>query len=143
MPSILQAWVTELGLRYQGVLLGAVRGCDGVPKEDPSKYVVRGIRQLCLVPFDAREIKLIPNGYMSVTPDKLVDGVVRMLDNLDHYPVHFLSHLMQAAEVIGRMHPDGDVTLTWLSIYQDFCDALHLRPERRRDLKRRMTEIRV
>ena len=51
MPSILQSWITDLGLRHQGVLLTAVRGCDTVPKEHVSKKLTRAYRGEILMPY--------------------------------------------------------------------------------------------
>jgi hypothetical protein len=34
--GILQEWVARLGLRHQGVLVTAIRGCATMPKEDAS-----------------------------------------------------------------------------------------------------------
>ena len=50
MPSILLPWVTELGLRHQGVLLSAIRGCDTAPRNDASKNLVRCLRAELLLP---------------------------------------------------------------------------------------------
>ncbi len=32
--SIVQPWAAKLGLRHQGVLVSAVRGCDSISRED-------------------------------------------------------------------------------------------------------------
>ena len=34
----------ELGLRHQGVLISAMRGCDTAPRSDPSKVIQRILR---------------------------------------------------------------------------------------------------
>ncbi|QDT39751.1 hypothetical protein Pan189_41600 [Stratiformator vulcanicus] len=48
--GILQDWVCRLGLRYQGVLLTVVRGCDTLPKDCDLKTLSRFLRYLILRP---------------------------------------------------------------------------------------------
>jgi hypothetical protein len=43
--SILQDWVQSLGLRQQGVILTAIRGCDTAPKLDTAKALTRSLRE--------------------------------------------------------------------------------------------------
>jgi hypothetical protein len=45
MPSILQDWVTTTGLRHQGVLMAAVRGCDTLPRPAAAKTIARYYRE--------------------------------------------------------------------------------------------------
>ena len=59
MPSVLKEWVTHLGLRHQGVLMACVRGCDNVPKEDPTKALARCLRDVLLNSFDPRPSSFI------------------------------------------------------------------------------------
>jgi hypothetical protein len=68
MKSILQAWVTELGLRHQGVLLTAVRGCDTWSKYSAEKPLIREMRGLILVAFDPRELEFA-EGFMTRFPE--------------------------------------------------------------------------
>ena len=44
VKSVLQDWVQELGLRFQGVLVSAIRGCDTVQRHDSSKVLARVYR---------------------------------------------------------------------------------------------------
>ena len=48
MTSVLQDWVQECSLRQQGVLVIALRGPDGVRKEDAAKPLVRTMRGLVM-----------------------------------------------------------------------------------------------
>lgn len=142
MPSILHDWVTTLTLRYQGVLMAAVRGCDGLPKEDPSKAIMRGIRQTVLVPFDARELEIGKN-FMSVSESELLKAFDDVIENHDGYPVHFIMHMIHAAEVIGYEHPDAHTRLIWLRFYQSMAHAFHFNSETREQLKSRMERNRL
>jgi hypothetical protein len=49
MTSVLQPWVQDLSLMMQSVLLGAIRGPDGVPKYSSAKNVVRWYRRCVLL----------------------------------------------------------------------------------------------
>lgn len=50
--SVLQDWVTELpGLRHQGVLISAVRGCDTAARHSADKKLVRSLRCAVLNAF--------------------------------------------------------------------------------------------
>ena len=42
--SILQPWVERIGLRHQGVIVSAMRGCDIAPRHDISKRIQRLLR---------------------------------------------------------------------------------------------------
>ena len=101
MPSVLKEWVTHLGLRHQGVLMSCVRGCDNVPKEDPAKALTRCLRGVLLNSFDPR-----PSSFIEHADDmELRDRMISVLKNHDHYPIHYIMHLMHGAEIIGYKWP--------------------------------------
>lgn len=138
VTGILQEWVAELGLRHQGVLLTAVRGCDTAPKEDASKAFSRAVRGVllnthCANPENSRSF------IESLTPGRIW---VRFEDlkksGFDSYPHHFVMHLIHACEIIGYCHPDQDMAHTFVRIYQEFCRKLHLQPEGPEALDRRL-----
>jgi hypothetical protein len=133
---VLQEWVWSLPWRQQSVLLCSLRGCDGLTKNDPSKFIVRNIRAVVLKDADPR------NAFISRrTP--LHEAVRLVAEDVDKYHVHFLMHMMHAAEIIGFKHPDGDVAQTWLDAYERLCAALHVNSEGALDLEERLgaTEI--
>lgn len=39
MPSIIQPWVENIGLRHQGVLVSAMRGCDTAPRHGAALWM--------------------------------------------------------------------------------------------------------
>jgi hypothetical protein len=140
--SILQDWVTALPIRYQGTLLAALRGCDGVPKNDVSKTIARGIRSVTLNPADDRELKH-KGGYMSFELEELIPAIHQFGKNMDHYPLHFVTHVLHAIEVIGYQHPTLTVSAKFTTAYKYLVRKLHLRPEPPMDLHDRMTEDRI
>ena len=136
--SILQSWVTGLTLRMQGVLVTGLRGCDGYPKEDWTKTVLRAIRNKVLVPADARELAY-KGGFMSYQTGELA---ALKLD-LDQYPVHFVTHIMHACEVIGYKHPDVDVRVEFFNFYLRLAQKMHLNIESELQFDARMMEDRI
>lgn len=137
MPSLLRDWVCELPLMMQGVLVAAVRGCDGIDKEDVTKPLVREYR-LCIMRNAKPMADLLgKGGFMDMAPS--FNGRVKQLcNNLDKYPLHFITHLMHAAEIIMHKHPDAQVRGRWSKLYYGIVDALHLQPESAHEMDKRL-----
>lgn len=134
MPSILQDWVEELPLRYQGVLVSAVRGCDVAVRSDPSKLLQRCLRAEFLCPASSN-----PRSFMETLSSAAVKERMRaFLRSFDHYPNHYVMHLMHAAEVVGYHHPAPLSALIWFKFYQELCLKLHVTPESKDALTRRL-----
>lgn len=118
---ILQPWVTKLGLRHQGALLSCVRGCDGIGKKDPSKALIRAMRDWYLVSFNEK-----PSSFIDKVSDfELGIRMEAFTNNFDHYPIHFVLHLMQGAAIIGYKRP-SDI---WRIFYYTMCHRMHVDPE--------------
>jgi hypothetical protein len=104
--AIQQDWTMTPGLRHQGVLMAAVRGCDTAVKEARSKTLVRYYRSAvlnthCANPRDAQSfIEVPPNALAFET------SVKGFMAEKDALPLHFVLHLMHAAEIVGYYHPD-------------------------------------
>jgi hypothetical protein len=100
--GVLQPWVKQLTLRHQGVLMACVRGCDSVPKEDATKALARCLRGTFLQSFDPK-----PSSFIEHVDDTVLrDRMVAVLKNLDHYPIHYIMHLMHGSEIIGYKWPE-------------------------------------
>jgi len=135
--SILQDWVTKLGLRHQGVLLGAIRGCDGALRGDVSKPVVRCLRAAILHAHCGDVTRAAT--FMEWVPRAELQARLRVFRrNMDHLPVHFVMHLVQAVEVIGYKHPEADIQGEWYGFYRELCRKLHLNPESEHELDDRL-----
>lgn len=135
-PVILD-WVSKLPLRYQGVLMGLIRGCDSVPKEDPSKAFVRAYRSFVLN-TPSKE----PSSFIEFLNAKEVCSrgqVVRK--NCDHLPHHFVMHMIHAIEIVGYHHPDEPVRNTFFLLYLEFCRGLHMKAETEAGLKARLCAV--
>lgn len=119
---VLQDWLDELSLKQQTVLLSALRGCDGVRKNDISKIVSRYLRSVIL-----KNAATPTSSFMS-TSTKWED-IVAFRKDMDAYPTHYILHFIHAAEIIGYFHPDVEVSSFWLDAYYLFVDAMHLNVE--------------
>lgn len=145
MPSIIQPWVQELGLRHQGVLVSAVRGCDGQFRESPEKYLVRFYRGCILVPHVGDITKAVSYMLWPKSLAELEDGRKRFFDaSFDHYPMHWLTHFTFAAEILGYYYdgryydPRIDVREFWLGVYLKIVRKLHMYPETKEQLDARL-----
>lgn len=152
MTSVLQPWVMELPLRAQGTLLTAIRGCDLAPKvplecdpedrgcstgeQSPERQLAAFVRYCVLVPADPRETDH-PGAWMQSKIPKFKQS------QLGHYPLHYVSHLMHAYEIIGYLHPDFAISATAMDIYGRLVRGLHLNVETIKQLLERLNEDRV
>lgn len=141
--SVLQDWVMELPLREQGTLLTVIRGCDLAPKpQDPNtetaeRQLTAFLRWCILIPADPREVDT-PGAFMrSRLPEHWKPS------QFGHYPLHWVLHMMHAAEVIGYRHPDTYVRTRVLKIYNRFVASLHLVAESRASMIDRLSEDRI
>lgn len=137
MPSILKTWVENLGLRQQGVLLTVIRGCDTAPKDDPSKLFTRCIRDV-LLNAHCGDAKKAATFIQHVEPQELHSRFTAFRKNLDHYPHHYIAHVLHAIEIIGFLHPDENISMVWLGFYLTLCRGLHVRPETFEDMQERL-----
>ncbi len=135
MPSIVKEWVSRLSYKQQAVLILALRGCDGVPKSDPAKPLIRYYRNVIL----NNAAKPGTKGYsvfMMAKPPSLKDVFYQ---RPDHYPVHWLMHFLYGAEIVGYKHPDERVREYWKAIYFKGVTAIHLNPETEEQLDKRLS----
>jgi hypothetical protein len=132
--SILQEWVEKLGLRHQGVLLGAIRGCDTAEKYAASKVIARALRSDTLISHCGDPAK--SKSFIEVLSDERFEGAVNeFFCEWDCLPMHYIMH---AAEVMGFYHPDLHQRLRWLYFYHRAVHRLHLHPESRQELDERL-----
>ena len=137
MKSIVQDWACKLGLRHQGTLMTAIRGCDIVPKHDISKSIARALRADVLNAHvgDPRKAK----AFIEVFEHGVfIDIMSKFTSNLDHYPLHYVMHLTHAAEIIGYKHPDQNTADRWRILYFTVCRRLHMHPETEAGLDARL-----
>lgn len=131
---VLQDWVLDLGLRHQGVLLTAVRGCDDAPKDDPSKLFTRMLRGCflnahCGDPLKAQTFIEAPKKASMYPLEEFEKRFTAFRKNLDHYPHHFIMHIVHSIEVIGYYHPDPEIMELVHKFYCKLCNGLHVNIE--------------
>jgi hypothetical protein len=146
MASVLQEWVIELPLRYQGSLLTAVRGCDDEPKSwtrtgvsySPGRRLTAFIRWCFMVPADPREVDSEEGAFMMSNPPEPFKP-----SEFGHLPQHWYAHAMHALEIIGYHHPDRDVKVSARNLYLKMVRNLHLNPEGPDQMYGRLTLDRI
>jgi hypothetical protein len=121
----------ELPFRMQSVLVSALRGCDTMRKEDPSKHITRALRAVLMHDAD-------PTNSFMRSGDAPSNHVNDFLADLDVYPVHFVLHLAHAAEIVGYKHPNNLVREFWLKFYRGVIRAMHVNPETEEQLDVRL-----
>ena len=126
--SVFQDWVMTLGLRLQGVLVSAIRGCDTVQRHDHSKVLARIYRSEILRSH-AGDAKKSKSFILAATVPETVDYMQKFLNDCDHLPAHYVMHLLHASEILGYFLPDHERRDMWNSFYLVACRKYHLRPE--------------
>lgn len=128
LQPILADWVMRLGLRLQGVLVSAVRGCDTVQRHDHSKVLVRIYRAEILRASTGDPAKSKSFILWADIP-ATVELMQKFLNDCDHLPQHYVMHLLHAAEILGYYHPDPERKDMWNNFYLVGCRKYHVRPE--------------
>lgn len=145
--SVLQDYVMRLPLMQQSVLLSSIRGPDGMRKHHPAKHLARYMRRCILISaFD--KVALLdphaPGGGSFTGPLKknmsLEDAKGQYFSAADELPMHYHTHFFHAAEIIGYHHPDDDVRTFWQGFYMDCVKHLHLAPETKEQMDRRLSD---
>lgn len=128
----------ELPLREQGTLIVALRGCDSAPKfplDSPERRLTAAIRYAVCNPADQREVDAAPGSFMTAhIPVDVRPGMI------EHYPQHWVGHVIHACEVLGYRHPDTWQAAQWFLLYAEFCHSLHLPVESPGRMKTRLSE---
>lgn len=136
MSSSVRKWVTEIPWMQQGVLFSALRGCDGLPHNDVSKIIIRGYRNTILKPahFSGSFLGMIPS------EEELEAAMKEFSNNFDKYPMHFVTHLAHASEIVGYQHPDKETQKIWENFYTNIVRRMHLYPESKNQMMERLKD---
>ncbi len=148
-----QDWVNQLTIMQQSVLIGSVRGPDGISKYHPVKYLLRWYRRCVLVSALDGIVLTTPYAFggggftgTSYGPTTLehdwrdqMNGLVgQYLQSVDELPHHFQLHFMHAAEIVGYKHPDQLIREWWHQVYVRLVHDLHLWPETEEQMDARL-----
>jgi len=144
--SVLQNWVVELPLRFQGTLLTAVRGCDNQPKQwtktgvaySPERRIVSFIRCCFMNPADEREVDAEEGAFFMSTPPHIFKP-----SEFGHLPQHWYSHVMHALEIVAYYCPDEFRKTAAFICYVKMVKNMHLNIETKEQQWERLTKDRV
>lgn len=132
---VVQDWLEPLTYKQQTTLLCALRGCDGVTKDDISKKIVRDLRSVVLKNADGGK------GFMESNTDWA--SIRKLAANMDRYPMHYIMHLVQAMEIVGYFHPDNEIADYWHKAYEYFCvNKMHMHMETKEENTYRLRDKR-
>lgn len=136
MSCSLRKWFNDLPWMQQGVLMSAFRNVDGVHQDGPHKILTRGIRAACIKSARTK------GSFNARRPDSkmLLDAAKDFINFGDELPLHFVTHLMHAAEVIAYSHPDEEVATLWRHIYYSIVESIHFNPESREEFSIRLMD---
>lgn len=119
---VVKEWVWPLSWKQQVVLLSALRGCDTADKYDMSKPFIRKLRNVVLHNGANEDAEFM-------TADITNQDIYNFTKSLDKYPIHFILHLIHAAEVVGYNHHDREIADFWCHVYLEFVRAFHMNIE--------------
>lgn len=132
---VMQNWVNGLPLRQQGVIVLALRGPDGVPKEHPAKVLVRTLRGMTMNAGRTGEpmkrgVFWRDDPFMTIAfiedMQQWVTSLRSFFDHFDEFNIHFLQHIMHAFAVCGMHYPDETIRDRAWGFYVHCCDKLHV-----------------
>lgn len=140
MTSVVQGWLGKrCTWKMQTVLLVALRGCDGVHKNDLSKPFIRRMRATILKNADT-STTFFTNDALYILNNGIRDQLHEMLNDMDHYPIHWFMHFVHAAEIIMYKHPHRQVRRFWEYFYICALDELHVCIETEQQLDNRLQD---
>lgn len=142
MTSVVKPWVAErCSWKQQTVLLAALRGCDGRPKNDPSNAFKKRMRSVLLNNADTKTGFMVSNEEEFNLREANLKEIVNFFTGcLDSYPMHFFLHFLHAAEIVGYKHPDKFIAEYWMCFYKQAVKAMHLNPETEEQLDIRLED---
>lgn len=155
MKSVVQEWALRCSLMQQSVLLGIIRGPDGVAKYHPVKPILRWYRRCLLLsaldgevidnPADHRGGSFTGPSFKSAYPVDAIEwerSMVAYVDNfmqtMDEMPIHYWLHMLHAVEIMGYKHDNARIADWWMMLYRRMVHAMHVFPESREELDMRL-----
>ncbi len=145
--SVLHDWINELPFTQQALLLLSLRGPDGIEKHSTAKNMLYYMRGVILKPAYEEWIGGVNaetytgrDGFMCTDYTLFEQDSKDFFSDLDKYPMHFLMHLIHAAEVIAYQHPDEEISRHWHYFYEKSCDSFHMNIETRSQFNNRLNK---
>jgi len=129
----------------QSVLFLAGRGPDGTAKNHPCKQVHVAYRASN---FQAAKYGRLlewgekADGFMSLDvfadDEAWASAVKDFFKSSDGLPLHYVTHLMHGAEILGYKHPDPRFRARWKHFYMKCVDSMHLGMESEEEMDERL-----
>lgn len=143
---VFQDWLFDLTMQQQSVLVLACRGPDGIAKFHPTKEIVVRYRATVLKAAYLGRAMRVDEGddttFMALRDfsDDIVWKRIRndFFNHVDSLPHHYYMHLMHGAQIAGYKHPMETFRHRWGEFYLDCCHDLHLEPETKFKMDRRL-----
>lgn len=128
--KVLQDWMGVLPWIQQGVILSSLRGPDDMYSPN-TKNINRWIRGVTMENADPS------NEYIG---QENLPKISELFGELEYKTSHYLSHLMEALEIIGYKHLSEEIRKTANDYYLGLASLLHLNPETKEQLDRRLED---
>ena len=147
--SLFPEWLSTLTLQQQAVLMAATRGQDGDPKYTMLKEIMWALRACTMkAAHTGKEVEIGEHlgSFMSLRlfedGDKWEKHIRKALDHEgDGSNIHYYTHLMHAAEILGYKHPSSSYRRRWLVCYHLMVHKLHLFPETEQQMDERLNDF--
>jgi len=144
MTSVVKEWVGKhCTWKQQTVLLASFRGCDGLPKHDPSKVFTKKMRSTLLKNADLNSTFMAECAFVlnDLNKEPIDDFFIDCSSgSMDAYPVHWFLHLLQAAEIVAYKCPEKSIAEYWKYFYLCGIKAMHVNPETEEQLDIRLAD---
>lgn len=138
--SVVYSWVFELPFQMQALLFTAMRGPDNCKKDNVAKVMVRFLRGAVLKPAGDTDMQDNDNTFMWWDYSNFNDYISEFFDDHDHYPHHFIMHLIHCAEVLGYCAPVR-IRSFWYRFYIEGCKSMHMHPETEKQMFERLNDF--
>lgn len=142
IESVIHDWVAALPFTQQAVLMCAMRGPDNSEKSDSAKQMTFYLRGIVMKPAYSNDgiMPYTPGGFMCDDYEAFAGRAKMLIQNHDKYPHHWLMHLIHAYEIVGYKHPNIKTRHDFIWFYLRFCMTLHMNPETKSQLNKRLSK---
>ena len=126
--SVLQEWVQELSFKKQSAILSSLRGPDNNNYPNVKK-ISKWIRRK--TQYDADK----SSGYMR---EQDLPTIIDVKPEIEFCTVHYFNRIIQGLEIIGYHHPEQNTQNDAVQLYEGLARIIHLNPESREQLNKRL-----
>jgi hypothetical protein len=133
---VLQAWVSDVGLKMQSILLSGLRNPDHPTKA--IKKCIRWLRAQCQIDADPQK-----QSYMQ-TVIMTKDLIDEAIEELEYCTCHYTHHFADAFVVLSYFHPNETIKeLAYILHYLIAEELFHFVPETKEQFLNRHKDKRI